>query len=219
MLPSPLLPGPAYEPLVEALRRRGRTVVAADGGSPATGWQLVSRWARLAADADVLVAHSNAGYLAPLVRAVARIDAALVLLDAALPPESGLTRLAPAALRRWLGDMPLDPEHRLPPWTRWWPPGALDGVIPASMLPAIDAACPRVPLAYLDSVVAAPAGWTGRRNAFVALSQAYEEEADVAERRGWPTRRLPGTHLQHLWEPDVVARAVDDLAGSLGAAR
>lgn len=217
LLPSPLLPAIAYEPLAQALRRRGREVVLADGTGPRSGWQMTSRWARRAADADVVVAHSNAGYVAPAVRAVARSDAALVLVDGALPPRAGLTRLAPPDLRTWLGSMTLDDDGRLPPWTRWWDRSAVRRVVPARLLDELDAACPRVPLAYLDSVAVAPRAWSTRRNAYLVLSQAYEAEARWAESEGWPVRRLAGTHLHHLWEPDVVARSVDDLAGSLEA--
>ncbi len=218
LLPSPLLPALAYEPLAEAMRRRGRDVRLADGSGPRSGWQMTSRWAREARDASLVVAHSNAGYLAPAVRAAARSDAALVLVDAALPPADGLTRLAPPDLRTWLGSLPLDDEGCLPPWTRWWGRDAVRRVVPARLLDELDAACPRVPLGYLDSVAVAPRAWSRRRNAYLVMSQAYEDEAGWAEVQGWPVRRLAGTHLHHLWEPDVVARAVDDLAGSLEAA-
>jgi hypothetical protein len=217
LLPSPLLPAQAYGPLVAALARSHPDVTAADGADARSGWQLVSRWARRMDGVDLVVAHSNAGYLAPAVRAAARSDAALVLLDAALPPTRGLTRLAPEGLRAWLGSMTLDDQGRLPPWTRWWEPGALRGVVPAALLDDLDAVCPPVPLAYLDSVVAAPAGWTRRRNGYVVLSQAYQAEQDAALGHGWPVRRLSGTHLQHLWDPEGVAAAVGQVAAALGA--
>ncbi|WP_252975609.1 hypothetical protein [Janibacter melonis] len=162
VLPSPLLPALAYAELADA--------------SPArAGWS-----ARVAA--TDLVAHSNAGYLAPLVRETAGLDVPLVAMDAALPPESGRYALAPPALRDMLTAL-ADADGLLPPWTRWWPSGALDDVVPADRLAELDAACPRLPVAYVDEIFEAPKGWATRPCAYLAFGQTYAEE--IAAARSW----------------------------------
>lgn len=73
VLPSPLLPALAYVELADALTRAGWSarVAAADLGEGEGAGDLVERWAGEVGLSDVLVAHSNAGYLAPLVRETA----------------------------------------------------------------------------------------------------------------------------------------------------
>ena len=68
----------------------------------------------------VLVAHSNAGRLVPVVvQASPRPVVASVFVDAALPerrgPTPGATAQRLAVLRGMAGD-----DGRLPPWTHWF---------------------------------------------------------------------------------------------------
>lgn len=216
LLPSPFLGVGAYDPLVGALRRRGAEVVVADATDPVSGPALVGRWGALAADLAprALLAHSNAGYLAPVVRASSHPLLPLVLVDAALPPTQGPARLAPAAFRDHLAGL-AGPDGLLPPWTRWWPEEDLEAVVPPSLAAELDAACPRVPLSYVDSEVTAPAGWTEAATAYLAYGDTYADEVGTARAHGWRLGRLDGGHLHHLWEPDAVAAAVEALLSAL----
>jgi len=159
------------------------------------------------------VAHSNAGLLAPLVRA--RTDQPVVFMDAALLPDRGDCTLAPPALHEVLSGL-ADEQGNLPPWTRWWAPDALAEVIPASLHDPIERSCPRLPLSYLDQVVHAPDGWVDAPNAYLGFATTYAEEQARARGHGWPTHTVEGGHLHFLHEPETVARAVLDLAGSIG---
>lgn len=215
LLPSPLLPPWVYRPLAEALARAGAPARVAEVGDPCSPEAVVREWRHTVATEPpgVLVAHSNAGLLAPLVRPAAPAPAVpTVFLDAALLPESGRTRLAPASLREHLARL-ADDQGFLPPWTRWWPPGALDGVVPPDLLGTLDRDCPRLPLAYFDHEVSAPPGWAAAPGAYLALGETYRTETDMARRLGWPTRVEPsGTHLHFLREPDRVAEGILTLA-------
>lgn len=211
VLPSPFLPPAAYEPLLIAMRERGYAPDLADSSAPVSGPALVARWRRAAAGADLLVAHSNAGYLASLVRP--QPGTPIVHVDAALPPARGTTRLAPRRFRDELAPL-ADGSGLLPPWTRWWPRPALEEVIPASLFDGIDAACPRVPLGYLDSVVRAPHGWSTGPNAYLAFGRTYADELEFARALGWPTAVMAGSHLHFLRDPAGVAEAVHRLARS-----
>ena len=217
VLPSPLLPAVVYSGLVQALREQGCDASTADPG-PAVDSPIddvVEQWSAAAAQTDLLVAHSNAGLLAPLVRARARPTGRVVFMDAALPPEAGSATLAPPALRTMLAGL-ADDDGLLPPWTRWWPPEAVAAAIPARMLAQVDSACPRLPTAYFDQRVAAPEGWVSAANAFLAFGDTYAAELELAREHGWLTSTMDGSHLHFLHEPDEVAHRLLVLAERTG---
>lgn len=218
LLPSPFLGPSTSGPLLAALARAGRPATVADAADPGSGTELVQRWSRAVTTrgADALVAHSNAGYLAPLVRAQTDPGLPLVLLDAALPPRRGATRLAPDAFRDHLAGL-ADGDGLLPPWTRWWGEADLAEVLLAEHRAAVEADCPRVPLAYVDSSITAPPGWTDGPTAYLAYGDTYAAEVAAAASYGWPVVRLEGGHLHHLVDPDAVAAEVVRLLDGLGA--
>lgn len=213
LLPSPLLPVSAYAGLASALERAGTEVDIApvDGGPGLDPHALVREWAGLVEPGTTLLAHSNAGYLAPATWAAAgsvgRDAGGVVFMDAALPPESGPAPLAPARFREHLAGL-ADDDGLLPPWTRWWPREAVTQVIPADRFPEIDRECPRLPLSYFDTEMTPPSGWTAWPQAYLAFGSTYADELTAARSRGWPHRTMPGGHLHFLVDPDEVARAV-----------
>ena len=214
ILPSPLLPGSAYRALAAALTDRGSDVrVAPATLGPGEGApDLVRRWSRLLTGDTTLVAHSNAGYLAPLVHS-AGTSAPIVFVDAALPPASGSTSLAPPSLRSMLVDL-ADSDGLLPPWTRWWSRSTMDAVMPSEAFAELDRDCPRLPLRYFDTVIAAPSGWAAAPTAYLALGTTYAEELELARRLGWPHATLDGGHLHFMHDPQAVATLVDALAAA-----
>ncbi|QCU79166.1 hypothetical protein E7744_14280 [Citricoccus sp. SGAir0253] len=221
VLPSPLLPAVAYADLLAGLRRAGLpSSLARAGLAPGEGaGELVRRWSASVEPGTILLAHSNAGFLAPLVRRRIGPGAApgtpIVFVDAALPAERGEFTLAPEAFRVHLAALAGE-DGMLPPWTRWWPRQALAQVIPEDRFEALDSACPRLPLAYFDTRQTAPGDWTRGPNAYLAFRGTYAEELESAHRWGWPTAMLDGGHLAWLAAPDDVAAAVVDLVGRMG---
>ena len=214
ILPSPVLPATAYAGLADALRAAGGAPSVADpslDGSWAAG-ELVRRWSRDLRGADVVVAHSNAGYLAPLARACQ--DVAIVFMDAALLPESGDAALAPAEFRTHLDSL-ADPHGLLPPWTRWWPRAVLEDVVPGDLLDDLDRRCPRLPSSYFDQRLEAPPGWVRGANAYLGFGATYEAELGFAVSHRWPTRVMDGRHLHFLHQPDAVAELLLTLAGEV----
>ncbi|AQP48110.1 hypothetical protein BW730_12020 [Tessaracoccus aquimaris] len=67
ILPSPLLPGMVYRPLVEALAAEGVRAELASVPKDPSAPTLVEQWRAKSAGFDVLAPHSNAGLMAPLV--------------------------------------------------------------------------------------------------------------------------------------------------------
>ncbi len=218
LLPSPLLPASVLDDLRDALVGRGLTASVAPARlSPGqSALDLVRRWAAAAAaGADtVLVAHSNAGLLAPHVRAGGAPGCPIVFMDAALPPADGSHALAPEPFRAWLGEL-ADADGSLPPWTRWWRRSDIDGVIPTERFDAIDGACPRLPLAYFDTRLTVPTAWAEERNAYLAFGDTYAEERAFAAQHRWPLADLAGSHLAFVTRPDDVAAAVTSLVRDL----
>jgi len=223
VLPSPLLPSVAYEPLAEALVRR---LSSEDPGVPAVGVARV-RPSPISAEEvladlgraveevrpDLLVTHSNAGRYA----AVAAPGVPVVHVDAALPPEDGVpATMAPEAMLDRLAAM-ADEDGRLPPWSRWWPAESLADVLPdAAIRAALQEQEHALPLSYFRSRLGAPAGWAGAPQAFLAFDDTYAHEVALARRHGWPVEVLAGAgHLHHLVAPDDVAAIVVGLAATL----
>ena len=214
VLPSPFLPELAYEPWTAALRDAGLDAVVAPVPWPPSAADVVSAWSSLARHETLLLPHSNAGYLVPLVSAAVD-DAPVVFVDAAVPDPGATTRLAPWRFRDFLADL-ADVDGLLPPWTRWWPRQEYSAVMSDEWFERIDAAAPRVPLSYVDTEVVLPPGWPHGSCAYLAFGDTYAEELGRAERAGWPTRRLGGGHLHWLAEPEDTAAALMDLVRAAG---
>lgn len=209
VLPSPLLPVSAYGRLAASLEQTDADVRMASStkNEVPDAKTLVRTWAAMVAPGTTLIAHSNAGYLAPSVRSRAGTNARVIFMDAALPPESGPTLLAPSRFRDHLSSLVGD-DGLLPPWTRWWSRSELDGVIPADDFDELDGDCPRLPLSYFDAQLLAPQGWVEASNAYLAFGTTYARELTLAQERGWPHTVTGGGHMHFLFDPVTVAAKI-----------
>lgn len=216
ILPSPLLPAIAYDGLAKALESKGARarVVGEELADGEGGADLIARWATQVGPATWLLAHSNAGFLAPAVRHLAGGRHAIVFMDAALAPAGGATTLARGGFLDHLVTL-ADSSGVLPPWTRWWPRADLAEVVPPDLYDELDRRCPRLPLSYFETPVDVPTGWLGEPNAYLAFGDTYRDEVTVARREGWPTRHIPGGHLHFLHDPGAVADAALQLVARL----
>lgn len=214
VLPSPFLPQQSYEPWVAALRDAGLDAGLAPVPWPPSAAELVSAWSRMAQRDTLLLPHSNAGYLAPLVSAAAD-DAPIAFVDAALPEPGPTTRLAPARFRDFLAGLS-DDDGLLPPWTRWWPRHEYSDVVSDEWFERIDAAAPRVPLSYVDDEVVPRPGWEDGSHAYLAFGDTYADELGRARQTGWPIRRLDGGHLHWLVDPHETVAALVELLRAAG---
>jgi hypothetical protein len=226
LLHSPLLGPASWSPAAEALERLGERALA-----PA--WPRLSAVAEryyevltagMAARLDgagrepvVLVAHSGAGALVPALAArLSRPVRGVVFADAILPHPG----------RSWFDTAPPEMRERLragaqmgqlPPWDDWWPPGALERLVPdGAQRERLVAELEPLPLAYFEEP--APSAELAAPAAYLQLSGSYEEEARVAGRQGWPVVRLPLNHLAVLTQPQAVAAALVSLAAKLAEA-
>ncbi|HWM74220.1 MAG TPA: alpha/beta fold hydrolase [Nocardioides sp.] len=206
VLPSPLLGPVSYQPLADELRSRGDETSVAECREPIRSERLVAEWSEAARAADVLIAHSNAGYLAASVAGNAGVGA-VVFMDAALPPATGSTTLAPPEFLATLAAL-ADDDGRLPAWTRWWPAEEMAEILPAPWFDRVDPRAPRLSLDYFETEVSPPPGWSLGACAYLAFGTTYAAELALAREAGWPVAEVAGHHLWHLARPAEVATAL-----------
>jgi hypothetical protein len=163
----------------------------------------------------ILVAHSGAGGLVAVLAAHVPI-AGVVFVDALLPhPGKSWFDTAPPELAAQLREGATHGE--LPSWPEWWPPGALERLIPdAAQREALTADLEPIPAAYFEEP--APRTELSAPAAYIRLSGSYEEDASEAERRGWPVMRLPLHHLAPVTHGSTVTAALHSAAEKLRGA-
>lgn len=155
----------------------------------------------------VIIVHSGAGSLAGAIAAALGPRArGVVFVDAVLPHPG----------RSWLSTVPEDTRARLlagvrdgalPRWDRWFPPGLLKALLPdEAMLATFVAGLPGMPVAFAQAL--SPDTTFKCDAAYVRLSDAYESEAQSAERLNWPVVREASHHLALLTDPARVAASL-----------
>ena len=218
--------GPAsWRPVAGELRAAGyqarvpSLIHAVAGGGEPPFWPAVVSAVREdlgAVPADrrvVLVAHSNAGRLLPVIRAgLDHPVSGSVFVDAALPARAGQT---PATLPGNLESLRRKTVNgRLPRWTDWWDETDIAPLFPdPATRQAVVSEQPELPLAYYEQAIPVPDGWNDHRSSYLLFSaEGYGAEADEARERGWRVAHLPGEHLHQLIDPPGTARHLIDLA-------
>ena len=215
LIPSPLFGPATWTPTAQRLELRGRPTRVPNLHCVATAappyWPAgVEAIVRAAGDDPVvLVPHSNAGLYIPAVFGALGDQArGAVFVDAAVPWEGPIAR-------RSFFDALADADGRLPPWTSWWADPDVAGLFPDAQVRArVEAEQSRMPVAYYDHRPPAPDGWDDRPCAYLWFGEPYDASADQAAARGWPTQHVAGNHLHMLFDPDRVAAAVVEMAGT-----
>jgi len=208
LVPSPFTGAAAWARVAERLP----DAIAVDyGGVSGPDWYDGAA-RRIAAAAGqgpwIAVLHSGAGGFAP---ALAEAGAAgLIFVDAVRPhPGRSLREVEPRFVD-YLAGRAVD--ACLPAWNRWFDEDPLPRLVPdAALREAIIADLPRTPLAFLDAVPPATDAWESLPAAYLQLSRRYAVQADWAEARGWPVRRLDQHHLAMATHPADVAAALQAL--------
>jgi hypothetical protein len=230
---SPLTDATAWGALPDVLGARGHDVVVldvTDDNEPPFASRYVARAALQARDAlgdraAVLVGHSGAGYLLPLLGAARRAARARVsaylFLDAGLPPARPASRLD--LLRVEVGEAAPELANDLaahlggggtyPDWSdEDLRPLVSDDSTRAALVRSIR---PRGAPFFAEPLPVAP-DWPDAPCGFLQLSSSYDGPARQAGLRGWPVAGAgegrPGGHFAALVEP---GRLADDLEALL----
>ena len=162
----------------------------------------------------VLAVHSGAGALVPAL--ANRLDLAAVLfVDAILPtPGRSWFDTAPASLQEHLRN--LAQGGLLPPWPAWFGEAVMSRLLPyAPLREAFEADCPPLPLNYFEAPASIEPMPPGLPAAYLRLSEGYDEEAEAAERLGWPVASEDLHHLALLTHPDRIALRLIEMADAL----
>jgi len=220
LIHSPLVGPSSWAHVAAALRAHGHRALTPDcsgalRGPPPYYPKLIEAAAGAFSDVSekiFLVGHSGAGGFLPSVAHAARRNVAgLIYVDALLPhPGKSWFSTAPARLTAHLRSLARD--GRLPPWHRWWPPGAIEALLPGrEMYARFVAELESLPLAFFEEPAPELDNPSALPSAYLQLSAACKPEADQAEAQGWPVRRLDLHHLASLTHPDEVASELDRL--------
>jgi hypothetical protein len=167
----------------------------------------------------VLIGHSGAGPLLPVIADALTGDVAALVVDAFLPPSRGGAPLAPPAVMGHLRALATDGV--LPPWPSWFGEDAMRELVPDTGLrAALEREMPRLPLSYFEASIPMPPGWSDRACAYLLFSRdPHGTSAAGARGRGWPVRDIQGArHLATVTDPSEVADALLELERELLAA-
>jgi len=211
---SPALGPASWHWVAEALRHAGHEPIVPDlTGEAASGSPVAFAIAAArAAEAEcIVVGHSGAGALLPLVAAQRLSAPHLVFVDAVMPPCAGTFSAG--------GDFidtlrALASDGLLPIWSRWWGDGVLETLVPQDdRRRRVAAELPRVPLSFYETPLVAPLDWCTGRASYVLLSESYRSEADRARSLGWAVTELARAHLDIVHRPQRTVDALLDLIG------
>ena len=145
---------------------------------------LASRWSW---------SHSNAGVFVPVIeRGLVQPVACSVFADATVSVARGHTPTAGEEFLPFLRSL-TDPDGLCPGGTDWWDEDDVAPMFPSPQArEVITGEQPRLPLAYYQEQVPAPAGWDDHSCRYLLFSPAYQDQARQARQRGWPVQSLPG---------------------------
>ncbi|HSL43337.1 MAG TPA: alpha/beta fold hydrolase [Anaerolineales bacterium] len=222
LIHSPLVGPLTWSLVADEMRRRGVEVSvptltdSPDSDEPFWKQQAQSvsqSLAQIPADtALILVAHSGAGSLLPVIRRrLPNPINAYVFVDAGLP-QNGATRIDMMRSENleWATQFQelLEAGGRFPTWSF----AELQEAIPDESLRwrMLDEIRPRG-LDFFTEPIPVFDGWPDAPCAYIQFSAAYERPALRARQQGWITEQLTAGHFHMLVDPKVVADKILDV--------
>lgn len=217
---SPLVGPLTWRPVSRLLAARGypvrvpSLVDVVTGEGPYYG-TIAERIGTPLTEPSILVGHSAAGALLPVIAAAApEPPLAVIFVDAALPhPGKSWFDAAPTQIADWVRSV-AGPSG-LPPWDQWFPAESIAELLPDPVLRnSFIAEQPTVPVAYFEETAPGVAPLPAGHCAYLLLSDSYRDNAEEAKRLGWRVEREPSHHLAMLTQPDRIADALIRIATS-----
>lgn len=169
----------------------------------------------------ILVAHSGAGPLLPLVRARlgAGVVAGYLFVDAGVPEQTA-SRLAMLRESDHAPELADQLEAHLAAGGRFpaWRDADLRAILPDddARRTVLGELRPRAE-AFWREALPVQAGWPDAPAAYLLFSTPYAATAERVRRQGWPLRHLAAGHFHMLVDPSTVADALLALAHEIGA--
>ena len=226
LVAGPLVGASSWAPTAARLRATGARVhvpdVLANLGSAPRWRDWTSHLADLTSvDAKpILVGHSSASTSVADMATKMQVRG-LIIVDGDIPPASGAAAPVRAALHEFIAGL-ADEDGLLPPWSQWFRKdlhrSRLVGIdslaLDAASFESFEMDLPRMTLDWFDDVIDL-APWGHVAAGYIQLSAIYDHAAEEALRRGWPIRRMQGTHLHPTLKPDETAAAIQAVCGEL----
>jgi pimeloyl-ACP methyl ester carboxylesterase len=161
----------------------------------------------------VLVGHSGAGPLLPLLAQAARHPVkAYLFVDAGLP-HPGKTQLEemPEELRRLLAEGARFPNWKDEDLREVLPDGRARQQLLAEVQPR--------PLTFFEEVLPEVSGWPEAPGGYLLFTQGYCPYLEQAQRAGWPSRTFHAGHFHMLVDPAAVAATLVELMQQINETR
>lgn len=157
----------------------------------------------------VIAGHSGAGFFLPSIATAGSTSCQLLFVDAGIPPAGGPASPGGDFIERL---RTRSSDGILPRWSTWWGEGVMERLVPDSGMRArIQAELFEVPIEFYEQTVNLPDRWREAPCGYLLLSEGYRSDAALAIALGWPTRELPGMHLDLVNRPGVIARSMLEL--------
>jgi len=229
---SPLTGPEAWGALPSVLRERGHEVAVVDvrdDDGPPYAQRFVARAAVQLRDAvgarpAVLVGHSGAGYLLPLIgsarRAARATVAGYLFVDAGLPPVRPASRLQLMRAEDQEFAEQLEAQLRAGVAFPDWSDDDLEDLVPDddARRALVTSLRPRGSDFFVEDLPVAP-DWPDAPCGYLRLSSSYDRAARSARQRGWPVLdgpdTRPGGHFAAVAAPSSVAHDLDALLARL----
>lgn len=226
LVPGPLVRASSWEPTARCLRASGCRVQVPDvltrRQEPPPWSEWTSHLLELATSGDeaILVGHSSASALVADL-ATKLPTGGIIVVDGDVPPSQGAARPVRPALLDLIRGL-VQPDGMLPIWSRWFAHDArrhsLVGLdVLARDAPAFarfESELPRMHIDWFDDTIALD-NWDHIPAGLIQTSAIYDHAAAEAERRGWPSMNLHGTHLHPMLEPAETSSAILAMARRL----
>ncbi len=224
LIHSPLVGPTTWEPVAVALRERWRSAMVAPLQdhvySPRPYWVQHAEAVKYGLQAlrpnrpVILVGHSGAGPLLPVIGARLRQPvAAYLFVDAGIPVDAAsrldlMQREDPVWAAQF--EQSLRDGEVFPTWTD----EDLAAIVPdAEQRRALLADLRPRDWIFFAEPIPVPGGWPDAPCAYLQFSAAYDEPARQAQAQaqGWPFRHMDAGHFHMLVEPEAVAEAMLEL--------
>jgi hypothetical protein len=226
LVAGPLVGSSSWEPTARQLRDGGQRVYVPDVltacGTPPPWSQWTSHLIDLipGGNEPILVGHSSASALVADL-AAKLTTRGLIIVDGDVPPAIGAARPVRPALRDFVAGL-AGRDGMLPPWSKWFRDdparASLVGIDILARDPValahFEQELPQMNVGWFDDTIDL-AGWDHVPAGYLQTSPIYDHAAAEALRRGWPLRRLHGTHLHPTLQPSETAAAILAIARQL----
>jgi pimeloyl-ACP methyl ester carboxylesterase len=225
LVTGPMVGASSWAPTADRLRASGARVQVPDVlallgyAPPWSAWTSYLADLISLAEEPILVGHSLASTLVADLATKMPVRG-VIIVDGDMPPANGPALPGKATFRDYVKSL-ADENGVLPPWSRWQRDqrrAQLVGIETLALDPdafeSFEKGLPRIMARWFDDVIDL-APWDHVPAGYIQTSAIYDQDAEEALRRGWPVKRMQGTHLHPTLKPDETVSAIEEICREL----